>query len=257
MNYYLGIDIGSINSKGIILSEDEILAHLTLPSGINYSLAAEQLLTGLLNKSGLNRKDIKYTVATGQGSASVTCRDKSVVDMRCCARGINSLFPAARTVIDIEGQGTLVMRLGGAGQIAGFLTSEKCASGSGYFLEMISNVLQIPLQELGPLSLKSNNPVTFTTACAVFGESEAVSRIAEGVPAEDVVEGVHKAMAEKIGAMFERLGLEKPCAICGGGALDGGLVKMLEDVIKVRLLVPESPQLVTALGAALFAREIT
>jgi (R)-2-hydroxyacyl-CoA dehydratese activating ATPase len=256
MNYYLGIDIGSVNSKGVVLNETGMLAAFILPSGINYAQASEKLLAELLDRSGLDRQQIRFTVATGQGAASVDYSNQSMIDMRCCARGILHLFPTARTVIDIEGQSTLVMRLGSTGQIAGFLSSEKCASGSGYFLEMISNVLQVPLTEIGPLSLKSHNPVTFTTACAVFGESEAVSRIAEGVSAEDIAAGVHKAMAEKIGAMVERLGLEEPCAICGGGALDSGLVKTLEDVIKVKLLVPESPRLITAMGAALFAREM-
>jgi (R)-2-hydroxyacyl-CoA dehydratese activating ATPase len=256
MQYYLGIDIGSVTAKGLLLGGDAILAQFILPSGTNYTLAAEKVLSGLLDISGLKREDIKFTVASGQGSSSVKYADQSVVDTRCCAAGVYHLFPSARTVIEIGGQGTLVMRLGGAGQIARFLTSEKCASGSGYFLEMISNVLQVPLEELGPLSLKSVNPVTFTTACAVFGESEAVSRIAEGASPEDIVAGVHKAMAEKISVMIERLGLEESCVICGGGALDSGLVKMLEQVIKVRLLVPERPQLVTALGAALITREI-
>jgi (R)-2-hydroxyacyl-CoA dehydratese activating ATPase len=256
MNYYLGVDIGSVNSKGVVLDATGILASITMPSGINYVQVSEKLLAALLDRSGLNRQQIRFTVATGQGAASVAYSNQSVTDMRCCARGIHHLFPAARTVIDIQGQSTLVMRLGSAGQIAGFLSSEKCASGSGYFLEMISNVLQVPLTELGPLSLKSHHPVTFTTACAVFGESEAVSRIAEGVSAEDIAAGVHRAMAEKIGAMVERLGLEEAYAVCGGGALDSGLVKTLEDVIKVNLLVLESPQVVTALGAALFAREM-
>ncbi len=178
-----------------------------------------------------------------------------MADIRCCAKGVHHLLPDARTVIDIEGQTTQVILLGKNGQIANFVTSEKCASGSGRFLEIISNVLQIPIGEIGALSLKSKKPVTFTTACAVFGESEAVSRVAEGASAADILAGVHKAMAEKIATMIERSGIEETVAVCGGGALNTGLVKAVEAALKVKVLVPPQPNLVTGLGAALFAGE--
>ena len=255
MPYYMGIDIGTGTSKGVIIKDARIAADYQIPSGINYKTAAEKLASGLLEKAGLAMDDIRCKVATGYGAGSAAYADKSISDIRCCAKGIFNLFPEVRTVIDIEGQTTQVIRLGKNGQIANFVTSEKCASGSGRFLEIISNVLQIPLEDIGPLSLKSKSPVAFTTACAVFGESEAVSRVAEGVPAWDILAGVHKAMADKINTMIERIGIEERGAVCGGGALNTGLVKALEDVLKVKLMVPLQPQLVTALGAALFAKE--
>ncbi len=255
MPYFIGIDIGTGTSKGVILKDEHLDAYHSISSGINYTLAADKLTTELLNKVGVSQGDIMYTVATGYGGGSVTYGHKNVNDIRCCARGIYNLFPEARTVIDIEGQTTQVLRLGEKGQIANFVTSEKCASGSGRFIDIISNVLQIPLDEIGPRSLKSKNPVAFTTACAVFGESEAVSRVAEGVPAEDILAGVHRSMADKIASMIERIGIEERCAVCGGGALNSGLVKSLEAVLKVELLLPPQPHIVTALGAALFAQE--
>jgi predicted CoA-substrate-specific enzyme activase len=255
MPYYMGIDIGTGAAKGVILQDARQEAFYTLTSGINYKIAAEKLAKELLKKAGLAVKEIRYTVATGYGAGSVAYADESISDIRCCVKGIFNLFPEVRTVIDIEGQTTQVIRLGKNGQIANFVTGEKCASGSGRFLEIISNVLQIPLAEIGPRSLKSKNPVAFTTACAVFGESEAVSRVAEGVPADDILAGVHQSMAEKINTMIERVGIEERCAVCGGGALNIGLVKALEDILKVKLLVPEQPHLVTALGAALFAEK--
>jgi predicted CoA-substrate-specific enzyme activase len=255
MSYYMGIDIGTGTSKGVVIKGTHLEANYTLPSGINYKTAAEKLAAELLEKTGLAMTDIRYKAATGYGAGSVAYADENISDIRCCAKGIFNLFPEVRTVIDIEGQTTQVIRLGKNGQIANFVTSEKCASGSGRFLEIISNVLQIPLEDIGPRSLKSKNPVAFTTACAVFGESEAVSRVAEGVPAEDILAGVHRAMADKIATMIERVGIEERCALCGGGALNVGLVKALEDVLKLSLLVPEQPHLVTALGAALFAKE--
>jgi len=165
---------------------------------------------------------VKYVVATGQGDINVDYADERIVDLRCCAKGVFSLFPEARTVIDIGGQTTQVLRLGDHGQLTDFVTSEKCANGSGRFIDIISNVLQIPLSEIGPLSLKSHNPVTFTSACAVFGESEAVSRVAEGTPAEDILAGVHQAMSAKIKTMIERVGLENAYVLCGGGGLNIG-----------------------------------
>jgi predicted CoA-substrate-specific enzyme activase len=256
MPYYMGIDIGTGTSKGVIIKDALVVADFQIPSGINYKIAAEKLAAELLKKTGISSDDIKYTVATGYGAGSAVYTNETIADIRCCTKGVYNLFPEARTIIDIEAQTTQVIRTGEKGQIANFITSEKCASGSGRFLEIISNVLQIPLNEIGPLSLKAKKPVTFTTACAVFGESEAVSRVAEGVAAEDILAGVHQAMADKIYTMTERVGIEERVAICGGGALNIGLVKALETVLKIKLIMPPQPQMVTALGAALFAREI-
>ena len=138
---------------------------------------------------------------------------------------------------------------------ADFIISEKCAAGSGRFLQVIANVLRMDLKDIGPLSLKSENPVTFTTGCAVFGETEVISRVAEGNSKEDILAGVHKALAEKICALAERLGLEEEYAITGGGGLDIGLIKAIEGKLDIHLLVPPYPQLVTALGAAIIAAE--
>jgi predicted CoA-substrate-specific enzyme activase len=135
------------------------------------------------------------------------------------------------------------------------VVSEKCAAGSGRFLDIISNVLRIDLRDVGPLSLKSKNPVTFTTGCAVFGESEAISRVSEGASKEDILAGVHKALANKVSTLVDRVGLEKDCAISGGGALNAGLVKNIEERLGIQLLVPPQPQFITALGAAIMAEE--
>lgn len=251
----MGIDIGTGTSKGVIIKDNELVVYNSIPSGIKYEVAANKLAEQLLGKAGISMDNIDFTVATGHGSASVTYSNQRFSDIRCCAKGIHRIFPEARTIIDIEGQTTQVIRLGKKGQIANFTTSEKCASGSGRFLDIISNVLQIPIGDIGKLSLKSRNPVTFTTACAVFGESEAVSRVAEGVPSEDILAGVHKAMADKIYTMIEKVGLEEYCAICGGGGLNIGLIKTLEGVLQLKLLVPPQPHIVTAFGAALFAKE--
>ena len=256
MPWFIGIDIGSANSKGVITRDGELLTYHLLPSGINYRTAAEKLRDELLAKARLSPEDIACTVATGQGAGNVPFSNQQVTDIRACARGINSIFPSVRTVIDVQAQSSQVIRLGEDGHVANFVASEKCAAGSGRFLEVIANVLHIDLKNIGPLSLKSENPVTFTTSCAVFGESEAISRVAEGASKEDILAGVHQALANKISALTDRVGLEKDCAISGGGGLDAGLIKSVEEKLGVQLLVPPQPQIITALGAAIMAEEI-
>lgn len=255
MAYYLGIDIGSGTSKGILLHDSDIIAYHLRRSGVNYKQVMKKLREELLEKAGVSASDIVGTVATGQGASMVDYANTQIADIRCCARGMNKVFPEVRTVVDVEQQSTQVLRINKQGQIINFITSERCASGAGRFLDIISNVLQIPLEEIGPLSLKSDNPVIFTTACAVFGESEAVSRVAEGISKENILAGVHKALAEKISSMVDRVGREPEFGICGGGALNAGLIEWVQRRLAVKLLVPTQPQFITALGAAIFARE--
>jgi predicted CoA-substrate-specific enzyme activase len=150
-----------------------------------------------------------------------------------------------------------VIQLSEKGQVINFAVSEKCATGSGRFLDVITNVLQLELKDIGHLSLKSENPVTFTTGCAVFGESETVSRVAEGISKEDILAGVHKALADKISTLVSKVRLEEPCAISGGGGLNVGLIKRVEEKLGVQLLVPPQPQFVTVLGAAIIAEEMS
>jgi predicted CoA-substrate-specific enzyme activase len=147
-----------------------------------------------------------------------------------------------------------MMRIDDHGLVTNFVVSEKCASGSARFIEVIANVLRIDLAEFGPLSLKSENPITFSTGCAVFGESEAISRVAEGIPKEDIAGGVNKALADKISSLAARVKLEEPVAFCGGGALNMGLVKTIEHEMNLSLLLDAHPQIITALGAAIIAR---
>ena len=255
MVWFMGIDIGSATTKGVITKDGELLTYHLFPSGANYRVAAQGLREGLLAKAGLTPEDIAFTVVTGYGAGSVPFTGYEVAALRCCARGIHTIFTSVRTVIDVGGQSTQVIRLNDGGQVIDFAVSEKCAAGSGRFLNIIANVLRIALKDIGPFSLRSKNPVTFTTGCAVFGESEAVSRVAEGVSKEDILAGVHKALADKISALVDRVGLEKECAISGGGALDVGLVKSVEEKLRVQLLVPPQPQIINALGAATIAEE--
>ena len=254
MAWFMGVDIGSGTSKGVITKDGKLLAYHSLPSGANYRVAAQKLREELLARAGLVPEDIASTVVTGYGAGSVPFSAHEVADLRCCARGISAVFPSVRTVIDVGEQSSQVIRLSEEGQVINFVVSEKCAAGSGRFLNIIANVLRIDIKDIGPLSLRSKNPVTFTTGCAVFGESEAISRVAEGISKEDILAGVHKALADKISTLIDRVGLEKDCAISGDG-LDVGLIKSVEEKLGVQLLVPPQPQIITALGAAIMAKE--
>jgi len=254
MAWFMGIDIGSGTSKGVITKDGELEAHHLLTSGVNYRMTAQRLREELLAKAGLLAEDIACIVTTGHSVGSITFGNQHVADIRCCAKGISHVFPSVRTVIDVQRESSQVIRLDEKGEVINFVVSEICAGGSGYFLEVISNVLQLELKDIGPLSLKSENPVTFTTGCAVFGESEAISRVSEGTSKEDILAGVHKALVGKISSLADRVGLEEPCAISGGGGLNVGLIKRLEK-LGFQLLVPPQPQLVNALGAAIMAEE--
>lgn len=253
--WFIGIDIGSATTKGVITKNGRLEAYHLIPSGSNYQLAAQTVRDELLAKISLPPEDIAYTVTTGHGADTIPFSYLDIGDIRCCARGINRIFPTVRTVIDVQGQSSQAIQLNERGQVVNFTISEKCAAGSGRFLDIIANVLQIALKDIGPLSLKSANPVTFTTGCAVFGESEVISRIAEGISKEDILAGVNKTLADKLANLITQVGLEEQCAISGGGALNIGLIKKLEEKLKTQLLVPPQPQLVNALGAAVIAEE--
>ncbi len=253
MSWFIGIDIGSAYSKGVITRGFELAASYVRISGADYRKSADVIRTELLKQVNLRQRDIANTVATGVGADNVHFASQKASDIVCTARGINNAFPQARTVIDVASQSSRAIRLSGEGKVVNFAVSEKCAAGSGRFIEVIANVLRIELSDFSPLSARSKTPITFSTGCAVFGESEAITRISEGVPKEDIAAGVNKALAGKISSLVKKLKLEEPCAVCGGGALSNALVSTIEGELNTTLLVPRNPQLITALGAAIIA----
>jgi predicted CoA-substrate-specific enzyme activase len=254
--WFMGIDIGSEAGKGVLTNDGKLYAYHILPSGFQYRDTAERLRDELTKGAGLSIGEIACVVATGQGAQSVTFADEKVDDIRSCARGIISVFPSVKTIIDVQGQSSRIVRTDEMGRVTDFVFSEKCAAGSGQFLQIISNVLRVNLNEIGEISLRSKSPVQFTTGCAVFWETEAISRISEGFSREDILAGLHMAMAKKVSSLTARVGLEMDCAISGGGGLDIGLVRSIEGELKVKLLVPENPRIITAFGAAIMAAEI-
>ncbi len=253
MKYVLGIDVGSSFAKAVVMQNRILLSHAIVPSGGSFAEAARKVSNTAMEKGGISETEISSTIATGYGSGTVDFADRTVADISCHAAGVFPLLPSARTVVDIGSQFCRAIKLDGEGRVLNFVQNEKCAGGSGKFLQVIARILHMSIEDIGSLSLQSANPVEFTTGCAVFAESEAVSRIAEGASPADILAGVHKAMSAKIANLAIRLGLTEECAITGGGAKDAGLVQSLQSELGVKVLVPEEPWISAALGAALLA----
>ncbi|NLW35276.1 MAG: 2-hydroxyglutaryl-CoA dehydratase [Syntrophorhabdus aromaticivorans] len=255
MTYALGLDIGSGYSKAVICEDRTLRSFAVLPSGGDYKEVARHVTDMALRKASLSFNDIAQTVTTGYGSSMVGFADHSATDIACHAAGVHCLFPSARTVIDIGAQFSKTICVDEAGRATYFLLNEKCAGGSGKFLQIIARILHITIDDIGPLSLTATKPVEFTTACAVFAESEAVSRIAEGALPADILAGIHKAMASKIVNLVTRIGPGADCVVTGGGAKDIGLVRAIEAELALPVTVADEPRITAALGAAIMAAE--
>ena len=255
MAFVLGIDIGSAASKGICLRDQGPLGSFECPSGGDFKLTAERIRKELLSQAGISSGDIFRTVATGYGSKLVAFADEIKSDITCHAKGVSSLLPSVRTVIDVGDLYTKVLSIDGKGSVHNFLMSGKCAGGSGRILQVIAKVLQVKVEDIGELSLKSNKRVEFNTGCAVFAESEAISRISQEVTKEDLLAGIHRALAAQINSLAERIGVEQDVAMVGGGARDVGLVQALKEIRGHNIIVPQRPHMTAALGAAIIAIE--
>lgn len=251
----IGIDIGSAYSKGIIMLDAEIAGSSVIPSGANYKLTAEKVKRELLHKAERASGAITYSIATGYGARSVAFADEVITDISCHSKGIFYLFPSVRTAVDVGDLFSKAFRIDERGHTVNFVLSGKCAGGCARVLEIIAKVLQVRVEEIGELSLKSRSRVDFNTGCAVFAETEAVSRIAEGVAKEDLLAGIHRALAAQLNSLAERVGIERDYALVGGGARDIGLVRAVEEVAGFDILVPDDPHMTAALGAAVIARE--
>jgi predicted CoA-substrate-specific enzyme activase len=253
--FTLGLDIGSASSKGILLGDQGVLGSFECPSGSDFKLTAKRVRRELLSRAGKSSGDVSRTVATGYGSKMATFADEAEPDIICQARGVSSLFPCVKTVIDVGDLYTKVLHIDGNGSVRNFLLSGKCAGGSGRILRVIAKVLQVKVEEIGELSLKSKKRVEFSTGCAVFSESEAISRLSQEVTKEDLLAGLHRALAAQIDSLAERIGMEQDVAVVGGGARDVGLIHALKEIRGHDIFVPPDPHMTAALGAAIIAME--
>ena len=255
MECFVGIDIGSAYSKGVIMLDGKIGGSCVVPSGGNYELTADRVNKTLLSSADKSLQRIVYTIATGYGARSATFADEVITDISCHSKGIFYLYPSVRTVVDVGDLFSKAFRIDERGNSVNFLLSGKCAGGSARVLQVIAKVLQISLEDIGGLSLKSQKRVDFNTGCAVFAETEAVSRVAEGVAKEDLLAGIHRALAAQLHSLAERVGIVRDFALVGGGARDIGLVKAVEEITSFEIVVPQQPHLTAALGAAVIAGE--
>lgn len=251
--YSLGIDIGSITAKAVVLNiEDKsILGSLLIPSGYNTKETAKKLVDQLLVKLELNMEDIGYTVSTGYSRKNVDFSSQQITEITCQAKGIFFLFPNARTIIDIGGQDSKAIKIDNKGNMVDFEMNDKCSAGTGRFLEVMANSLEVPLEIMSTLSSKDFVPISST--CTVFAESEVVSRIAEGADRNSIIGGIHQSIASKILSLVGRVDIEPDIIITGGVAKNGAVVDAIAQKIGFDVIVPKQPQITGALGAALIA----
>jgi predicted CoA-substrate-specific enzyme activase len=254
--YFVGIDIGALTVKAVVLDgSGTVLASDLVRARHDSRQVAAQLVEAMLVRQGLTAGEVVYTVVTGYGRVTYDAADEEVSEITCHARGANHLFPSARTVIDIGGQDSKVIRLHPQGYVADFAMNDKCAAGTGRFLEVMAEALEVGVEELGSLSQQSRHPVTISSTCTVFAESEVIAQMSRGAPKADIVAGIHAAIASRVAGLAGQVGLEEAVVMTGGVAQNIGVVGALQDQLGLPIHLPSEPQLVGALGAALLARQ--
>ena len=253
---FAGIDIGSTMTKVVIVGDQgESLASVIGPTGAEHRHLALKVMDEAVKKCGLSFSRLDFIVATGYGRINVPFADKQMTEITCHARGIWSIFPATHTIIDIGGQDSKGIKLDAEGRVADFVMNDKCAAGTGRFLEVIAETLGIKLTEMGDLSQMAETYVKISNICTVFAEHEVTSRLAEGATIPEIVAGLHVAIAGRVVNMVRHLGLKKNVVVTGGGAKNSGLIKAIEDKIGFPVEVPPEPFITGALGAALIGRD--
>lgn len=242
-------------TKVVILNKG-VIASIIGPTGPEQRRLANQVMEEALKKASLPFSSITFIVSTGYGRINVPFSDKQFTEITCHARGIVHLFPQARTIIDIGGQDVKGIKIDATGKIIDFVMNDKCAAGSGRFIEVISDTLGVALDHVGELSLQSRNPSKISNICTIWAQQEVASSLAEGVPVADLLAGVHQSLADRICRMVNRLRVEDSVIVTGGGAKNRGLLQALSEQLGHEILVPEEPLITGALGAALMGKEI-
>lgn len=254
--YTLGIDIGSASSKAVILNDGaKIISSAVVQAGTGTS-GPDRVMEELFKKIDIKPQDIDFTVATGYGRFSVKNADKQISEITCHAKGIYYLVPEARTIIDIGGQDAKAISLDNKGNILKFVMNDKCAAGTGRFLDVMARVLEIPLTDMGDAHFKADNWASVSSTCTVFAESEVISQLSRQVSKENIVAGVHQSIASKACSLVYRIGMKEEIVMCGGVAQDAGVVDAIEKELQKKIIVAPNPQITGALGAALLAYEM-
>lgn len=252
-----GVDIGSLTAKAVVLDGGAVLGRSLVLTGHNSRLAGRRAFEEALTDAGVAESDLSLVIATGYGRLTADFAGEKVTEITCHARGAGSVCPEARTVIDLGGQDSKAIAIDGRGKVVDFVMNDKCSAGTGRFLEVMAHALEIELDDLGPISLESESPASISSVCTVFAESEVVSRVAEGVSKVDIIAGIHQAIASRIYAMAVRIPVKERIIMTGGVARNAGVVFALEKRFGAQIIVPEMPQHMGALGAAIIAEDRT
>lgn len=256
MSYSAGVDVGSTQTKAVVINEErQIVGRALIDTGANVIQAAENAYVKALADGGVREEEVEYVIGTGYGRYKVTFGNTQVTEISCHARGAAHMFPSTRTVLDMGGQDTKAIRVGSNGEIIDFCMNDKCAAGTGRFLGAAASALAIPLPDLGPTAMKAERPVRISTTCTVFAESEVLSWLGKGKKIEDILMGVHQSIAKRSIGLLRRVGVEDQVTFTGGVAKNMGMIYALEDNLGVRLNVSDDSHYMGALGAALFAMD--
>ncbi len=254
MAYAAGVDVGSTQTKAVIIDEDcNIVGRALGDTGANVVLAAERAFGEALEDAGCGERPVEYVVGTGYGRYRVTFGNAQVTEISCHARGAVQFFPATRTVVDMGGQDTKAIRVGPTGEIEDFCMNDKCAAGTGRFLGAAAAALDLGLERLGPTALRAEKSVRISTTCTVFAESEVLAWLGKGKKVEDILWGVHQSIASRSAALMRRVGINDDITFTGGVTRNVAMVKALEERLEKKLNVSEESHYMGAMGAAMFA----
>jgi bzd-type benzoyl-CoA reductase Q subunit len=253
----LGVDIGSLTGKALILKDNEILAWDLILTGPDSVETAATVTDGTLRKAGLALEDMDFIVSTGYGRIVVPFAHKNISEISCHARGAHWFFPSVRTILDMGGQDCKAIRCDADGKVTDFVMNDKCAAGAGRSMGIVAELVSIPLEELGALSLKATDGgVPVSSTCVVFARSEILAYLREGVPKSDILAGACEALTSRVKGLLGRIRVEKDFIVSGGIAKNIGVVSRLEKALGLKAEICFEPQIVGALGAALFGREL-
>lgn len=254
--YAAGVDVGSTQAKACILdSKREIVALALGQTGAHVEKAAKEVFKKATLEARLDEKDISYIIGTGYGRFKVTFGDDQITEISCHAKGAQLMFPNTRTVIDMGGQDTKVIKTGENGEVLDFAMNDKCAAGTGRFLQAAAEVMKMTLDEIGEASLRAKRPIKMTTVCTVFVEQDIIAYLAQNCKPEDILAGVHKSIAARTISLARRTGLEPEITFTGGVARNVGMVRALEEALQSKINISKESHYMGAIGAALFALE--
>ncbi|RJP83208.1 MAG: 2-hydroxyglutaryl-CoA dehydratase [Desulfobacteraceae bacterium] len=252
-----GIDVGSISAKAAIIKDHELLGSCVILTGYNSRNAGRQVFDRILSELHLSESQIDKIIATGYGRNSIEFADKAVTEITCHAAGANFLNPEIRSIIDIGGQDSKAIVINDKGKVQDFSMNDKCAAGTGRFLEVMARALEVDLDAFGELSLQADNIASISSLCTVFAESEVISLIAKGEKRENIIAGIHASIGSRVMAMGKRIGITSPVMMTGGVAKNIGVVKALEEKFNTPIIVSTHAQVNGAIGAALIASTLS